>query len=500
MAQTPTSAPTTAAPTAPTATTTTTTPTAATAGNAAVSAVEAALLAGSSLKAAIEDYKKSLSIFSEDIYKAAVSFKNDYGTGYTLQRNTALGLVEQPIARFDISNQFDIRVPAYTLNSSYIVNQGKSIRNNTTLYNVLCDHSWTEAKTLICQQTSNYHRQVRSQDYCFSTDYLRQMGNSLHSADYYKVQVGATAPLGAKLNGPAGRYDLTAKESVNLEAVTGHFMCRAKKTASFKVQDFFVSAGGSFILDGKTTGTINSLGPLILSSKTTANLSSIGITTVSSSIKAIVQAPIVHINPGVAGVKLPVNLDLVEAVKAAGFSPTLSGLIGIASNVLAGGSVDVGSLASLGLSSLGVDPTLTKVISAGVQGVATENFKEAIGSVVGAVSAEAVGVIGDQLAAAGIPADIAGPLADGFVSMGVNTLTGGTAGLKDAAIATGTQLIKNGLTKLLSKAGGNGGGAGTPPPPPKLALAPYPAIQPVEKVGEQPPGLPAWMGVSDQIA
>lgn len=284
----------------------------------------------STLKEDLNTYSDLMEELKADLAKAADVLAKDYGTGVSHQNTSAIGFVLQPLARFDIKTQFDILTPVLSVNSAVISFQGKSLKQVLTTCTNITEHFWVQASKLISLQAGSHHRGVLGEDYCYAKDYFRQSATAVQATGYQKLQVTKSAFKAGDLGGVAGRYDLKAEESINMQA-EGYLVGRATKDVLFTGDAVKMQAQKNFSVSAGGVGQVSATGALSLSGAVT-NISSLGIAKVSAGGILSLDGSLVHINMGAAGVasRSPLNLDALDKLSSLGITDVLANAATIA--------------------------------------------------------------------------------------------------------------------------------------------------------------------------
>lgn len=278
----------------------------------------------SSLKEDVAAYESLMQQLKVDLAKAADVLSKDYGSGVSHQSSKSIGFVWQPLARFDITTQFDIRTPVFAVNSAVTVLDGKSLHQRFTSITQIIDHYWLQANSLVAVQSGSYGRSVVGEDYGYASEYFRQSGSTVHASGYQKVQVTKADFKSGLAQGVAGRYELTAEESVNIHAAA-YLVGRAAKDVVFAADSIKMQAQTNFLVSATGMGQVTSTGALSLSGSVT-NVSSLGATKVSAIGVLSLDGSVVQINMDGAGIgaRTPLNLDALEKLSSLGITEVVA--------------------------------------------------------------------------------------------------------------------------------------------------------------------------------
>jgi hypothetical protein len=319
----------------------------------------------SSLKEDVAAYEKLMLELKVDLARAADVLSKDYGSGVSHQSSKSIGFVWQPLARFDITTQFDIRTPVFAVNSAVTVLDGKSLHQRFTSITQIIDHYWLQANSLVAIQSGSYGRSVSGEDYGYAAEYFRQSGAAVYASGYQKVQVTKANFKSGLAQGVAGRYELTAEESVSVQAAE-YLVCRASKDVVVTADSIKMQAQTNFLVSAIGTGQVSTTGSLSLSGSATS-VSSLGATTISAVGVLSLSGSVININMGGAGIatRTPLNLDALEKLSSLGvteIAATAANVTALAAAVAEGNvSGALVSVTGLAGSAPGVTDSLKKL-------------------------------------------------------------------------------------------------------------------------------------------
>ena len=394
------------------------------------------------LKEDVAAYEKLMQELKADLAKAADVLSKDYGSGVSHQSSKSIGFVWQPLARFDITTQFDIRTPVFAVNSAVTTLDGKSLHQRFSTSTQIVDHYWLQAKSLVAVQSGSYGRSVVGEDYGYAGEYFRQSGSAVYANGYQKVQV-TKANFKPGASGIAGRYELIAEESINIQAV-GYLIGRAAKDVVFSADSIKMQAQTNFLVSATGTGQVSTTGSLSLSGSVT-NVSSLGATKVSAAGVLSLDGSVVHINMGGAGIaaRTPLNLDALDKLSSLGITKvaaTAANITALAATVTEGGvSGALASVTGLAGAIPGVGDSLKQL----------NGLANVVTNPVGTVLAPVNDLLKGSLPA--VAANyISGALTKGGEGLVRQALGGGSAGAAESSWASFAGLVQNAGKEILS--------------------------------------------------
>lgn len=394
------------------------------------------------LKEDVAAYEKLMQELKADLAKAADVLSKDYGSGVSHQSSKSIGFVWQPLARFDITTQFDIRTPVFAVNSAVTTLDGKSLHQRFSTSTQIVDHYWLQAKSLVAVQSGSYGRSVVGEDYGYAGEYFRQSGAAVYANGYQKVQV-TKANFKSGAGGIAGRYELIADESVSIQAAE-YLICRAAKDVVFSADSIKMQAQTNFLVSATGTGQVSTTGALSLLGSVT-NVSSLGATKVSAVGVLSLEGSVVHLNMGGAGIgaRTPLNLDALDKLSSLGITKvaaTAANITALAATVTEGGvSGALASVTGLAGAIPGVGDSLKQL----------NGLANAVTDPVGTVLAPVNDLLKGSLPA--VAANyISGALAKGGEGLVRQALGGGSAGAAESSWASFAGLVENAGKEILS--------------------------------------------------
>jgi len=397
----------------------------------------------SSLKEDVAAYESLMQQLKVDLAKAADVLSKDYGSGVSHQSSKSIGFVWQPLARFDITTQFDIRTPVFAVNSAVTVLDGKSLHQRFTSITQIIDHYWLQANSLVAVQSGSYGRSVVGEDYGYASEYFRQSGSAVHASGYQKVQVTKADFKSGLAQGVAGRYELTAEESVNIQAAA-YLVGRAAKDVVFAADSIKMQAQTNFLVAATGMGQVTTTGALSLSGSVT-NVSSLGATKVSATGVLSLDGSVVQINMGGVGIgaRTPLNLDALEKLSSLGITEVVATAANITALAAAVSEGNVsGALASVtGLvgSVPGVSESLNKL----------NGLVNAVTDPVGTILSPVNDLLKTSLPpiAANYISEV---LTQGGEALVRQALSGDTSGIAESSWATFAGIVESKGTEILS--------------------------------------------------
>lgn len=263
-----------------------------------------------SISEALNTYKDSLQVCRTSIVEADLALARDGGSGVSATKTSTMGFVNQPVVQFTAGSKFACRSANFDINANTILHQSQNLYQTTNSRTLIADFDVSNVSRLISTQTAEYQRLVSNQDFAYSEVYKRYSSDSFAAANYFLLQVDSSSK---QLDGPAGRLELNAFESLNLNSQSGYLVGRAAKKIYFESKDFEVKASGTISMQAGLAASLSATTSLSLSGKASASLTSTGTTSVSSSGPVVVTGSIVQINGGAAGlVKNVIDTDAVQ--------------------------------------------------------------------------------------------------------------------------------------------------------------------------------------------
>ena len=397
----------------------------------------------STLKEDVAAYEKLMQELKADLARAADVLSKDYGSGVSHQTARSIGFVWQPLARFDITTQFDIRTPVFAVNSAVTTLDGKSLHQRFNTSTQIIDHYWLQAKSLVAIQSGSYGRSVVGEDYGYSGEYFRQSGAAVYANGYQKTQVTKANFKPGVTKGVAGRYELIAEESVSIQAAD-HLIGRASKDVLFSADSIKMQAKTNFLVSAAGTGQVSTTGALSLSGSVTS-VSSLGATKVSAAGVLSLDGSIVHINMGGAGIgaRTPLNLDALDKLGSLGITKvaaTAANITALATTVTEGGvSGALASVTGLAGAIPGVSNSLNQL----------NGLANAVTSPVATVLAPVNDLLKTSLPPV-VANYISGALSKGGESLIRQALGNGTAGAAESSWASFAGLVEGAGKEILS--------------------------------------------------